>query len=72
MKRAQLGAMFVITYGGYSHSFFIFKNGLQREAVGLNFQLGQSCTSVAISSAQVTMSVIYLHLHPRDVIFTVN
>lgn len=32
----------------YSRSFRPFKSGLQRKAVGLNFQLEQSCTSVAI------------------------
>lgn len=37
VKRIQLGAMFIFTYGGYSRSFFLFESGLQRKAVGLNF-----------------------------------
>lgn len=43
--------MLIFTYGGYSGSFFLFERGSQRKALGLNFQLGQSCTSVAISPA---------------------
>lgn len=57
----------------YSRSFLPLKSGLQRQAVGLNFQLGRSCTSVAIFFCP-NATVLYLSraFDPIDVIFTAN
>lgn len=57
----------------YSCIFLPLKSGLQRQAVGLNFQLGRSYTSVAIFFCP-NATVLYLSraFDPIDVIFAAN